>query len=447
MATKVILPKVDMDQETGTVIEWLKQDGDLVEKGDPILIIETDKVAVEVESPASGALRGIQAEVDDVLPIGTVIAYILEPGEALPDRAKPQQIPAPSQSAAVAPAATQSDVTATPVARNIATTHDINLAKIAGTGSHGKVTRKDVQAALTTTAGDRMGDGKVVATPAARRTAREREVDLLTVTGSGPRGRIQAANVFAATKSPVEVTPVPDPDAAPRPEVEVVPLQGMRRTIAERMTVSYQTTPHITLTVRVDMSRFQQTRAQLNVKAEASGQSGVSVTTLLVKAVAWALKRHPLLNSTLKDDGIHLLKEINIGVAVALEEGLIVPVIHKVAQKGIRDIAGEVNDLVSRARKGQLKPADVAGGTFTISNLGPFGIEQFTAIINPPQAAILAVGTTRLEAVHGEEDQVIWLPVMRMTLSADHRIVDGAMAARFLAGLRDALETPVLLLW
>ncbi len=163
--------------------------------------------------------------------------------------------------------------------------------------------------------------------------------------------------------------------------------------------------------------------------------------------VAWALRRHPYLNSLLQDDGIHLLPETNVGVAVALAEGLIVPVIHNAAQKGIGEIAGEVNDLATRAREGQLKPADVAGGTFTISNLGPFGIEQFTAIINPPQAAILAVGTTRLEAAPGEEGQVIWLPVMRMTLSADHRIVDGAMAARFLTDLRDALESPALLLW
>jgi len=447
MATKVILPKVDMDQETGTVVEWLKQDGDLVEKGDPILIIETDKVAVEVESPASGILQGIQAEADEIIPIGTIIAYILEPGEELPDEAKSKDVPAPSRSTAVAPAAAQSDVTATPVARNIAATHDITLVKIAGTGSRGKVTRRDVQTAMTSIPADRTGDGKVYATPAARRTAREREVDLTIVTGSGPRGRIQAANVLAAATNQVEVAPVPIPKAAPRPEVEVIPLQGMRRTIAERMTVSYQTTPHITLTTRVDMSQFEETRAQLNVKAEATGESRVTVTALLVKAVASALRRHPYLNSLLKDDGIHLLPESNIGVAVALAEGLIVPVIHNVAQKGIGEIAGDVNDLATRARKGQLKPVDVAAGTFTISNLGPFGIEQFTAIINPPQAAILTVGTTRLEAVHGEEDRVIWLPVMRMTLSADHRIVDGAMAARFLAELRDVLESPVMLLW
>lgn len=433
MATNVILPKVDMDQETGTVVEWLKQDGDLVEKGDPILIIETDKVAVEVESPASGILQGIQAEVDEIIPIGTVIAYILEPGEELPDEAKSQEVPAPSRSTAVVPTAAQTDIAATPVARNIAATHDINLAKIAGTGSRGKVTRRDVQTALTSIPGDRTDDGKVYATPAARRTAREQGVDLTTVTGSGPRGRIQAANVLAATTTQVEV--------------EVIPLQGLRRTIAERMTVSYQTTPHINLTTRVDMNRFEETRDQLNVKAEASGESRVTITTLLVKAVAWALRGHPLLNSMLQDDGIHLLPETNIGVAVALAEGLIVPVIHNAAQKGIGEIASEVNDLATRARKGQLKPADVAGGTFTISNLGPFGIEQFTAIINPPQAAILAVGTTRLEAVPGEEDQVVWLPVMRMTLSADHRIVDGAMAARFLSDLRDALESPALLLW
>ena len=213
------------------------------------------------------------------------------------------------------------------------------------------------------------------------------------------------------------------------------------------MTTSYQIAPHITLTVRVDMSRLEDARARLNTRAEATGQPRISVTALLVKAVAWALKHHPFLNSMLQDDGIHLLPEINVGVAVALAEGLIVPVVRNADQKGIGEIASEVYDLAARAREGQLTPADVAGGTFTVSNLGPFGIEQFSAIINPPQAAILAVGATQLEAVVGGEGQVIVRPVMRMTLSADHRIVDGAIAAHFLTDLRGALEAPMLLLW
>jgi pyruvate dehydrogenase E2 component (dihydrolipoamide acetyltransferase) len=221
----------------------------------------------------------------------------------------------------------------------------------------------------------------------------------------------------------------------------------MRRTIAERMTASYQTAPHITLTLPVDMSRLEETRAQLNAKAEASGQTRASVTALIVRAVAWALGRHPWLNSTLCDGEIHLLPEINIGVAVALEEGLIVPVLHQADQKSVSEIAAEVKALTVRAREGRLAPADVAGGTFTISNLGPFGIEQFTAIINPPEAAILAVGATQPEVTVDGEGQIVVRQVMRMTLSADHRIVDGAVAARFLSDLREGLESPALLLW
>jgi pyruvate dehydrogenase E2 component (dihydrolipoamide acetyltransferase) len=220
----------------------------------------------------------------------------------------------------------------------------------------------------------------------------------------------------------------------------------MRRTIAERMTASYQTTPHIALTVRVDMGTLEEIRAQLNTKAETDGLPRASVTVLLVKAVAWALRRHPWLNSTLRGDEIHLLPEINVGVAVALEAGLIVPVVRGADRKGVAEIAVEVKDLTARAREGRLTPADVAEGTFTISNLGPFGIELFTAIINPPQAAILAVGATQCEAVIGPGDEVVIRPILRMTLSVDHRIVDGAVAARFLADLREVLESPALLL-
>jgi len=219
----------------------------------------------------------------------------------------------------------------------------------------------------------------------------------------------------------------------------------MQRTITERMTLSHQTVPHITLTVRVDMSGFEAARARLNAKAQAAGEAHVSVTALVVKAVAWALRRHPVLNSTLRGEEIHLLPEVNVGVAVALEEGLIVPVVHAADRKSLAEVAAAVNDLSARARQGRLTPADVAGGTFTVSNLGPFGVEQFTAIINPPQAGILALGAMQPEGLV-VDGRLEVRPVLRMTLSADHRIVDGAAAARFLADLRAALEEPLLLL-
>jgi len=431
MAVPVIMPKLEMAQETATVVEWLKQEGERVEKGEPLLTVETDKVTLDIESPASGILAGVRVGPQQVVPVTEVIAYILQPGEELPREAEAPSPPPPPPTPPVA---------ATPVAQRLAAAHGVDLSTVVGTGPGGRITKADVEAALAAPSRPAVEPPpeKVRATPAARRIARERGVDLSAVTGSGPQGRIQAADVLAFTRAPA---------VAPAPAAEIIPLQGMRRTIAERMTTSYRTTPHITFTVRVDMSRFEEARARLNARAEAAGEVHVSATALIVKAVAWALRQHPWLNSTLHDEEIHLLPEINVGVAVALEEGLIVPVVHQADRKSVAEIAAEMNDLVTRAREGRLTPADVAGGTFTVSNLGPFGIEQFTAIINPPQAAILAVGATQLEPVVDEEGQVVVRPVMRMTLSADHRVVDGARAARFLTDLREALEAPTLILW
>jgi pyruvate dehydrogenase E2 component (dihydrolipoamide acetyltransferase) len=293
-------------------------------------------------------------------------------------------------------------------------------------------------------------------------------VNLKQVTGSGPRGRVQAADVEDLAGGRGMAAQEASREAKPPGGVQVVPLAGMRRTVAERMTVSYQTTPHITLTMRVDMGAFEEARAQHNATGVAARGQHVSVTALIVKAVAWALRRHPWLNSTLRgvedpaghpaipdpadrsglrDRGkeIHLLPEVNVGVAVALEQGLIVPVLHAADRRSLMETAAVINDLTARAREGRLTPADVAGGTFTVTNLGVFGVEQFTAIINPPQAAILAVGALQPEAVV-KGGQVVVRPMMRMTLSADHRIVDGAVAARFMSDLRDALESPVLLI-
>jgi len=450
MAVPVIMPKLEMSQETSTVIEWLKQEGEHVEKGEPLLTVETDKVTVDIESPATGTLAGVRAAPQEVVPVTQVIAYILQPGEELPELS-PALV---AVDAGEAPEEQgEREVQVTPVAQRLAASHEVDLSRVVGTGGGGRITKADVELALSADQrfeGEgatpvlpplqpaRALAGKVRATPAARRIAKEQGVDLTAVAGSGPRRRIQAADLLALT---------PVPLTAPAPPAEVIPLTGMRRTIATRMTASYQTAPHITLTVRVDMSQLEETRAQLNAKAESEGLPHTSITALIVKAVAWALRRHRWLNSTLQDEEVHLLPEINVGVAVVLESGLIVPVVHQADRKSVSEISTEVRDLTTRAREGRLTPADVAGGTFTISNLGPFGVEQFTAIINPPQAAILAVGAVQPEVAVDDEGQVVVRPIMRMTLSADHRIVDGAVAARFLADLREALETPTLLLW
>jgi pyruvate dehydrogenase E2 component (dihydrolipoamide acetyltransferase) len=327
------------------------------------------------------------------------------------------------------------------------------LTSVSGSGPRGRVTKTDVEEALAAPTPFGNGKGKVYATPAARRLAGELNVALNTLRGSGPKGRIQAEDVRAAAAAAAAAPAVQPAAVQQTGEVyDVVPLLGKRRTIAERLTASYQSTPHINFTARIDMTRFNEARALLNERAEKAGGTRISATALLAKIVADTLARHPWLNSSFVEaDGeneaeIRLFKDVNIGMAVALEDGLIVPVIRRASQKGVSEIAAEVKDLAVRARDGDLAPAEVRDGTFTISNLGPFGVEEFTAVINPPQAAILAVGATQPQVVPDEHGEVVVRPLMAVTLAADHRVVDGAVAAHFIADLKAALEAPVLLL-
>ena len=443
MAKPVIMPKFEMSQEIGTVVEWLKKDGETVKQGEAILVVETDKVTMEVESPASGILAGTRGAPGEEIPVTEIIGYILKEGESLPAAAPKAASPVaeskPEAAKEASSAAPAEGVKATPIAERIAKANNIDLSTVTGSGVQGKITKTDVEAAVSSAASAGVSD-KVRATPAARRAAREEGVDLNTLTGTGPRQRVQEADVL-------QVVPAAQPVPQVVAEAESVPFAGMRKKIADRLTVSYQTAPHIYLTIKTDMTEFDVLRKKLNAKVKATNGPHVSATALLVKAVAWALKRNPWINSTLKEDHIELLPQVNVGMAVALEQGLIVPVIRDADAKGVGQLAAEVNDLAVRARDGQLVPAEVMGGTFTISNLGQFGIEQFTAIINPGQTAILAVGTIQKELVPAENDEIEIRPMMRMTLSADHRVIDGAVAARFLADLSEALESPSVILW
>jgi pyruvate dehydrogenase E2 component (dihydrolipoamide acetyltransferase) len=431
MATKVIMPKLEMAQESATIIEWLKQEGDHIEKGEPLLVIETDKVTVELESPGSGHLSSVRGEPGEEIPVTQVIAYLLEPGEEPPQEIVEEEIERALETPPL-PTLPLPLVEVTPVAKRLATTHGVDLSAVVGTGPKGQITKEDVEAALAAPAVV-TPLGKIRATPSARRLAREKGVDLSAVKGTGPRGQVTAEDIAAYSPAPgiVGLTPL-----------ETVPLRGIRRTIAERMTHSYQTIPHIFVSLRVDMSKLETERARLSEEAEANEHPSISVTAILVKVTAEVLKDHPWLNSTLQGEEIILLSDLNIGVAVALDGGLIAPVVHHADGKSVTEIAAEVWDLAARARDGQLMPSDVARGTFTITNLGPFGIEQFTAIINPPNAAILAVGVIRSEVVADESGEIVVRPLAWMTLAADHRIVDGAVAAKFLADLKDALEDP-----
>ncbi len=381
MAVEVIMPKLDMTMEEATIIRWLKQEGEWVEKGEPILEIMTEKIVMEVEAPASGILAGIRVGPDDVVPVGQVIAYILAPGEKLedvvkvPPKAPPLKVPAQQE---VKP-----------------------IEKVAPPPE------------------------KVRATPAARRLAREHSIDLTKVIPSGPHGEIVEEDVIAYMKSISEA--VSTPSKGPR-IAEKIPLQGWRKITAQRMQQSNEI-PHIDLTVEVDMS-------------EAARKRGTcSFTAIIVQAVAKTLKKYPIVNSSFQEDKIIIYKDINIGVAVDTEQGLIVPVVKNADEKSLSEIDKEIKELAQKAREGKLSLEEVSGGTFTVSNLGMFGIDNFQALINPPQGAILAVGKIqdRPVAIGG---RIEIRPIMKMTISADHRVLDGATVARFLTDVKAALEQP-----
>lgn len=453
MATPIIMPKFEMSQETGVVMAWLVAEGDAVEKGDPIMEVETDKVTMEVEAPEDGILRGLLVNVGDVVPVAEVIAYIVAEGEEWTDPDKRVG----SKTVVAPPLTTESTSSpkATPIAQRIAAANDVDLVQVPVPDNGPKIRREHVEAYLHQVTAPSNGSqqaaqlDKVRATPAARRLARERGLELRQVSGSGPRSRVQVDDVAA-----FEVVSASQSTAMPASEIkevgDLLPINRMRRTIAQRLTESYQAIPHITFTVTADMTAVLDLRQRLNVRAEKEGMARVSVTAVLAKVCAWALGQHPLVNASWSDDGIQLHQQANIGVAVALDDGLIVPVVHDVAGQGLMDIAAQVRELTARARENRLQPQDVQGGTFTISNLGMWGIDQFTAIINPPQSAILAVGRTVKQPVVVETpdgDEMIIHPLMKMTLSVDHRTVDGAVAARFLQDVVSGLEEPDRLLW
>jgi pyruvate dehydrogenase E2 component (dihydrolipoamide acetyltransferase) len=430
MATEVIIPKVDMVMESGTFVEWLKKEGERVCKGDPLFVIMTDKAAIEVESPADGILSSLKAKVDDIIPVASVIAYILAPGEAPPPSAAPQE-----EAVSIIPA--EAPILVEP----------------------------EQAAAVVETA----GAGKVRASPLARSLARDLGVDLKQIAGRGPRGRIHKADVLAFQKprQPAEVLSqtaagvaskettqpvvpkhadlegqIPLPDAR---RTKVVPLVGPRKIIAERMAYSSFTAPHITLTLRVDMTEAIRLRERVLGPIQKQTGQRVSFTAILARAVASVLPRHPYLNASLSDGNIILWEDIHLGIATSVEDNLIVPVIRESQSLSLGQTVAALADLIERARNRRLTPAEMMGSTFTISNLGMYGIESFTAIINPPESVILAVGKM-VDTPIRNGDSVEFRPMIQLTASADHRIVDGVAVARFLDELKSTLENPYLLI-
>ena len=433
MPTNVIMPALELAQENGKVLHWLKSPGDTVRQGEPLVEIETDKVTTEIEAPASGRLGDVIAREGDVVPVGQTIALIFADDEARSVGRTPAAASSSRVGEAPAVPAPAATIKASPLARAIAKEHGVDLAQVTAAG--GKIEKADVLAHIASRKESATVGGAVVsltaASPKARRLAAERGLDIRALRGSGPDGAVLAADIVAA-----EVREAPSPSQAEAPGVGTV-----WRIMAERMTASWTSAPHFYLFREVNVSRL------ISWRERASTQTGarITYTDLLVKLVAAALARHPSANASWKDGAIVRNAHVNIGLAVAIDAGLVVPVIHRADTLSLAEIAVRREDVVSRGQAGKLRPADIQGGGFTISNLGMHGVDAFSAIVNPPQAAILAVGriADRVIAVNG---QPAVQPTMMLTLSCDHRALDGARGAQFLGALADLLEEPLALL-
>ena len=432
MPANVIMPALELAQETGKVLHWLKSPGDRVEKGEPIVEIETDKVTVEIEAPAAGVLRDVTAREGDVVPVGQTIAVIGD------EAGSPATTPK-TDGTTPRPPSRATAIKASPLARKLAEQHGVELAQIKT--SSGRIERADVlayvenrQAAATAATAVRLR----AASPKARRLAAERGLDVAALLGSGPNGAVLAVDV-AAARPPATAPPPRVMAAAAR--TEAPGLSNVWRIMAERMTASWTSAPHFYLVREVNVSRLISWRE----RAGKGTGARITYTDLLVRLSAAALAQHPGVNASWKDGAIVRHADINIGLAVAIDDGLVVPVLHRAETLSLAEIAGRREDLVSRAQAMKLRPADIQGGGFTISNLGMYGVDAFNAIVNPPQAAILAVGriADRVVAVNG---QPAVQPTMMLTLSCDHRVVDGARGAQFLGTLAELIEEPLALL-
>ena len=406
MAISVVMPALEMAQETGKLLAWRKKEGEAVKKGEPLLEIETDKAVVEIEAPGDGILAGITAHEGAVIPVGETIAWLVAAGEK-----------APALKAVAAPSARATSVA--PAAERAAS------AAAKGAASATAATQTSSQIS-----------------PKARRLAKELAVDTGGLSGSGPDGTITAEDVQAAANAkksaPTSSTASPASSSGAQAGES---LSQIARLMAERMTQSWTTVPHFFLTRDVDCRELMAAHNRLGPTVEKSNGAKLTITDLLIAAVARALTKHPVMNASWTGTGIRHNPEINISLAMAVKDGVVGAVIHKADSAKLGDISAQRRDLTERARANRLRPADISGGTFTISNLGMYGVDAFVAIITPPQAATLAVGTIadRVVAVKGKPAV---RPMMTMTLSSDHRVLDGARAAEFLTTLAEAIQKP-----
>ncbi len=427
MAINVLMPKLSFIVTQGTILEWLKEPGDSVEKGEPLLVIESEKATVDVEAPGTGILGPNLAPVGTTVPVTTTIGYLLEPGEECPELELDLE----------EGAADAADVDA-----------DADADRRRSGGRSGATSTEKPAEEKDEPSEER----RIKASPAARRLARAHGVDLSEIEGSGPRGRIVKDDVLARVEAQAPAEQEGEPPAVSVPSadlsVEWVDPTSIQRTAAERMSLSFRTAPHFYLSVQVDMSQTVAMRKALLPAVEEEVGVRLSFSDILVSAVARALRDHPALNASFENGRFKRYQEINVGLAVDSPRGLVVPVLHQADRLSLSQLAGHRAEAVKRARNGRMTPEDISGGTFTVSNLGMFGVDLFSAIINPPQAAILAVGriAKRPVVVADPADELQVRPTMWMSLSVDHRVADGATGARFLQGLVRYLEEPYHLL-
>jgi pyruvate dehydrogenase E2 component (dihydrolipoamide acetyltransferase) len=416
MAVEVIMPKIDEAMTEGKILEWQVQEGADVIKGMTLFVIETEKVTWEVESPAAGILSPHLAAVGDVVPVGKVVAYVLAEGEAMPvsdEVSLSPQSQKPSSEPAEAPA--------------VAATVAVSTSPTAG------------------------GEARIRATPLAKKLAREKSLDLSLVVGSGPSGRIKRQDVEKYLEVQEARSSAGPPDAPPEKPLDeplfetVVPLSSMRKTIARRMTASFQSAPHFFLTVATDMTALKDLRQELLPTILEQTGIRLTFTDLFVKIVARAVEDNPSINTFWNQDNLGVHAAINIGIAVNVENGLVVPVLKQANVQSLAKIAQQREDLVQRARAGKLLPSEMKSGSLTISNLGMFGIDQFNPIINPPESCILGLGQIKDQPVAAGAEIVI-RPMLNMTLSIDHRVLDGGLGSRFLQRIVQLIERPLLMI-
>ena len=425
MAIEVTLPRLGQGMESGTIVRWLKAEGEAVARDEPLYEIDTEKVTQEVESPVAGTVLRILASEGAEVPVGQLIAWIGEPGEAVPAE------PDGSTRGAFAPVS--APVEEAPTAKE--------------EPPRGQGRRAAERAAAEVAVGIVDGE-RIKASPLARRMARERGIELTAITGTGPDGRIVAEDVErAAQAAPAAAAPAPEQVAArvgaAAAEGESIQLTSVRRTIARRLTEAWQA-PHFAVSMSADMRRVIELRERL-VGRTAEGAARPTYSDVLTKLCALSLLRHPDMNAHYLGDEVRRFAAAHVGIAVAIPNGLVVPVIRDAERRSIAEIADARADLVTRTREGRLSTADLEGGTFTISNLGMYGVESFFAVLNPPQVGILAVGAIE-DRVVAEGGEPVVRPRMEMTLSCDHRGVDGATASEFLRTLKELLEEPALAL-